>query len=195
MGRPRAFDMDSALRTAMGAFRARGYEATSLKDLEASTGLGPGSLYHAFGSKEALFHAALDHYNETIVKGRIARYLKGESPREELRALFLSTLREPGGTAFGCLLTNSAVELRAREEGVAARLAEGFSLLERAFADQCRRAVAKGQAPPKLQPRRAALRLLQAYQGLLVLVRAGRRRGLAAAVDDTLESLFGRSHG
>src|SRR5690349_6021845 len=129
MGRPRAFDMDAALRTAMGAFRARGFEATSLKDLESLTGLGPGSLYHAFGSKEALFLAALDHYNERVVKGRIATYLKGSSPRKELRALFLSTLEEPGGTAFGCLLTNTAVEFGGRGEAVAAKLEEGFALL------------------------------------------------------------------
>lgn len=174
----------------MGTFRAQGFEGTSMKDLEAATGLGPGSLYHAFGSKEALFLAALDHYNQAVVKRRIETHLKGEAPRLELRALFLSTLKEPGGTAFGCLLTNTAVESGGGGQA-AAKVREGFALLENAFAAQCHRALALHQAPPSLDPRRAALRLLQAYQGLLVLVRAGRRAGLASLVEDTLDQIFG----
>ncbi|HTL98535.1 MAG TPA: TetR/AcrR family transcriptional regulator [Holophagaceae bacterium] len=190
MGRPKAFDMDETLGAAMGAFRARGFEATSLKGLESLTGLGAGSLYNAFGSKEALFLAALDHYNERVVKRRIATYLKGESPVRELRALFLSTLKEPGGTTHGCLLTNSAIEFAGSNAPVAAKVEDGFELLERAFQRQCRTARDLGLAPSSLDPRRAALRLLHAYQGLLVLVRSGRRAGLAALVDDTLNGLF-----
>ena len=196
MGRPKAFDMDETLRAAMGAFRAHGFEATSLKDLESLTGLGAGSLYNAFGSKEALFLSALDHYNERVVKRRIATYLKGEEPVRELRALFLSTLKEADGTAFGCLLTNTAIEFAGASAPVAAKVEDGFGLLERAFRKQCETALELGLAPRSLKPRRAALRLLHAYQGLLVLVRSGRRAGLAALVDDTLDGLFpGAAHG
>lgn len=196
MGRPQGFDREEALRGAMGAFRRKGFEATSMKDLEAATGLLPGSLYHGFGSKEGLFLEALAHYNERVVKGRIATYLRGADPRKELRALFLSTLEERGDRALGCLLTNTAVEFGGASEAVKARLEEGFALLEKAFAAQCRRALELGQAAPGLKPRRAALRLLQAYQGLLVLVRAGRREGLRALVDESLAPFFtGAPHG
>ena len=62
MGRARAFDESDVLQGAMGVFWERGFRNTSVKDLERATGLNPGSLYHAYGSKHGLFVAVLDHY-------------------------------------------------------------------------------------------------------------------------------------
>lgn len=41
-------------------FRRNGYEATSVDDLVAATGVHRASLYHVFGSKYGLFRRALD---------------------------------------------------------------------------------------------------------------------------------------
>jgi AcrR family transcriptional regulator len=71
-GRPRAFDRDAALTTAMHLFWAKGYSATSIGDLTAAIGIGAPSLYAAFGSKEALYSEALAQYtkvNETTAWG------------------------------------------------------------------------------------------------------------------------------
>src|SRR5690349_3248315 len=62
MGRPRAFDDQAVLAAAGDIFWARGYEATSTRDLTAQTGLTPSSMYAAFGDKRGLFRRALDHY-------------------------------------------------------------------------------------------------------------------------------------
>ena len=62
-GRPATFDRSEALEGAMEVFWARGYEGTTLEDLQAAMGgISPPSLYHAFGSKEALFKATADLY-------------------------------------------------------------------------------------------------------------------------------------
>jgi len=45
--------------TAAGLFLERGYEATSIDELVAASGLHRGSLYKAFGSKRGIFLAAL----------------------------------------------------------------------------------------------------------------------------------------
>ena len=66
VGRPRQFDEDLALDSAMQAFWAKGYEATSLADLMAATGLHKGSLYQAFGDKHSLFIRALNRYLEEM---------------------------------------------------------------------------------------------------------------------------------
>ncbi|MEO6714384.1 MAG: helix-turn-helix domain-containing protein, partial [Mycobacteriales bacterium] len=64
MGRPREFDMATALDAAVDVFWERGYESTSVADLEIATGLSRSSLYQAFGSKRTLYQASLDRYKE-----------------------------------------------------------------------------------------------------------------------------------
>src|SRR5688572_26546431 len=66
-GRPTVFDREQALCRAMEVFWAHGYEGTTLEALqEAMGGISPPSFYHAFGSKEALFKAAVELYVTTI---------------------------------------------------------------------------------------------------------------------------------
>lgn len=62
-GRPRSFDRDTALDRAIRLFWARGYEATSVRDLSEELGIGTPSLYHAFGDKRALFTEAVGVYD------------------------------------------------------------------------------------------------------------------------------------
>ncbi len=59
MGRNRSFNESEVVDLAAKQFLATGYEATSIDDLVAATGLHRGSLYKAFGSKRGLFVAAL----------------------------------------------------------------------------------------------------------------------------------------
>ncbi|MDE2509836.1 MAG: helix-turn-helix transcriptional regulator, partial [Elusimicrobia bacterium] len=55
MGRPRSFDADVVLDQAVEAFRVRGFDGTSVEDLEKATGLRRASLYGAYGDKRALY--------------------------------------------------------------------------------------------------------------------------------------------
>lgn len=87
MARPRAFDRDIALDTALRLFWERGYEQTSISDLTGAMGIAPPSLYAAFGSKRELFDEAVERYDrspaafttlaldEPTVRGAIARLL------------------------------------------------------------------------------------------------------------------------
>lgn len=55
MARPRSFDTDVVLDAAGTVFCRLGFEAASVDDLVAATGLHRGSIYGAFGSKRGLF--------------------------------------------------------------------------------------------------------------------------------------------
>ena len=63
-GRPRAFDVDKALDSALELFWTHGYEGTSLAMLTEAMGINVPSLYAAFGNKETLFRKALERYLE-----------------------------------------------------------------------------------------------------------------------------------
>ena len=51
MGRPREFDADEALQTALELFWRKGYEGTSITDLTDGMGITKPSLYGAFGKQ------------------------------------------------------------------------------------------------------------------------------------------------
>jgi len=60
MARPREFVESLAIDAAASVFRRNGYAATSIGQLVEATGVHPGSLYAAFGSKRGLFLHVLD---------------------------------------------------------------------------------------------------------------------------------------
>jgi AcrR family transcriptional regulator len=62
MARPRQFDAQTALSAAQDAFWAKGYNATSTRELTQAMGLTQPSLYNAFGDKRTLFLQALEDY-------------------------------------------------------------------------------------------------------------------------------------
>src|SRR5689334_19258420 len=63
MARPREFDEDYVLEQALHVFWEKGYDSTSLADLQQVTGLMKSSLYKAFESKEGLFRRVVERYH------------------------------------------------------------------------------------------------------------------------------------
>ena len=68
MGRPREFDEDEALAKIMDVFWEKGFEGTSMSDLETATGLRKGSLYAAFGDKRAMYRKSVELYGRTAIE-------------------------------------------------------------------------------------------------------------------------------
>ena len=67
MARPKGYDRDTVLLAARDLFWEQGYHATSIAELEQSTGLNRSSIYQEFGSKHGLFEAALECYIDRVV--------------------------------------------------------------------------------------------------------------------------------
>lgn len=192
MARKREYDENAVLTGAMHAFRRQGFAALSVRDLEAATGLKAGSLYNSFGDKAGLFRAAFAHYNSTVLGQRIDRYAKAEAGLAGLRIFFLSLLHEPRNEAFGCLITNSAIEFG---QDAPPGVGEGLDSLLALFTARLATAREAGHLRPGLDEGMGAQRLLALYQGVLVLVRAGRdKAALARMIDGDFDTLEEKSH-
>ena len=107
MVRPREFDFDEVAEGLLNAFWLRGFARTSIADLTAATKLLPGSLYAAFGSKEAMFRLAVDRYQRYLraAVGSSARGLKGLG---DLLDVVVRLTADPDRR--GCLVINAIPE-------------------------------------------------------------------------------------
>jgi AcrR family transcriptional regulator len=83
------------LREAMRLFAQKGYERTSIADIQAAAGLTPGSgaLYKHFPSKEALLEAGIAEFIETNVRARDLLLTEPDDVREALAFLGSESLR------------------------------------------------------------------------------------------------------
>ncbi len=192
MPRPKVFDQDKVLEAAMLRFWKQGYSATSVRDLEKSTGLTPGSLYHEFGSKLGLFERALDFYVDSIMRTRVERYLDPTcDPLTGIRQFLVSAIKDVPKRVQGdaCLLVNTASELGDQEPGVNRVLQRGFKLIRSGLLQQLERARAAGQIRIDLDIQAAAQQLVILLSGLLVAAKCNTPvKQLEETVDLTLES-------
>ncbi len=107
------FDVETAVDQAMRVFWQRGYAESSLELLSAATGLGRGSLYGTFGSKDELFRRALERYS-AIYSARFDAALAGArtDPVAAIGAMLdvvLDRIADPD-VPDGCLVAQSAIE-------------------------------------------------------------------------------------
>lgn len=108
MARPREFDEDDVLKQILFLFWEKGYEATSMRDIEQASGLGRMSLYNAFGDKEQVYLMALQKYIDATKRLYIKHLREGRL--SELEAL-IDDYTRPHRLGhignWGCLMLNT----------------------------------------------------------------------------------------
>jgi TetR/AcrR family transcriptional repressor of nem operon len=187
MPRPREFEPDDVLDSAMREFWERGYRATSVDDLVRATGVKPGSLYGAFpGGKHALLMGSLERYSRLVVPQKLGELENEGASVEHVRAYFDGLVRDllsPEGRQ-GCLLVNSAIENAAVDDEVAAVVRGHLTRLERCFTDALRTAIARGEIPASADPVTRAKGLVATSQGLMVVGKANPDEEVLRAIVD-----------
>lgn len=174
MGRAKSYDPDVALRRAVGAFWARGYSATSMRELIEVTKLVPKSLYAEFGGKDELFVAALGAY----LADHKARYeaLLGTPPLgvERLRRYYES-LSEVSGMK-GCLLVNSLAEIASIPPAAVVQVQTFFAWLESLYRQNLAAAARAGALRKDADVAGLAAALVSFDQGLAIASRSVTQR-------------------
>lgn len=167
MARPKEFDPDVALLAAMEAFWERGFEATSLSDLTACTGVQKASLYATYGDKRAFFLAALDRYQALGFDESFGRLADAESPRAVLEEIFARAGRPKEGRK-GCLCVNTAIEMAPHDAEVRQRLEKHMQRAETAVTRALERSIDLGEVRASLDARATARFLVTSLYGLYV---------------------------
>lgn len=103
----RQFDEEQVLADALTLFWQKGFVGTSMQELAAATGVQRGSLYNAYGGKEALFIAAYRCYLAKYMQG-IKKALAQPQLKDALAALFDFSINLIRTDRRGCLTTKTA---------------------------------------------------------------------------------------
>ncbi|MER6995383.1 TetR/AcrR family transcriptional regulator [Streptomyces sp. NPDC000410] len=196
MARPREFDEHHVISAAMETFWRRGYEGTSTRDLCDSTGLGPSSLYNAFGGKRPLYLRALNQYYETSTAEQVALLQRPGPVKDRLREMMIHAIDADLGADLdgtdrrGCFAINAAVEASGSDQEVREAVRRSFDRVENELYAVLTAGRHTGEIRPTGDLRSLARRIQSTYYGLRVLGRVQQdRQVLLDTVDSTLADL------
>jgi TetR/AcrR family transcriptional repressor of nem operon len=187
----RQFDEQEMIATALDVFWRKGLHDATMQDLAAATGVQRGSLYNAYGDKEAIFQRAFDQYAAQLMDSCGRALAEGDDIAARLRN-FLDLLivnMTSGSPPRGCLTTRTALDgaissaaIRQRVQGVLSRLEQ---LVSKAISS----------APDKrlaANANRLARVVVTFTRGLAVMERAGySRKQLKESAATFVDALVG----
>lgn len=186
MARPREFDEEAVLDAAVQCFWIKGYEATSVREIIARTGLTGASLYNALRDKRALYQQALDHYVESSIAERIRR-CSLMPPREAIGTFFGEILkRSPGDhQRKGCMLVNAALAVAPHDPEFRQIVGDVLVSIEHFFRTCIESGQATGAIARAMLAEYLARHLLGVLMGVRILARARPEKALLEGIVKT----------
>ncbi|MBI4665188.1 MAG: TetR/AcrR family transcriptional regulator [Nitrospinae bacterium] len=192
MPRAKEYDRDEVLEQAALVFWSKGFEAASMADLVAATGLNTFSMYREFGSKEGLFEASLDSYYHTV----LTRAVNGlrETPGLPSIKEFLFAFPPIMATRDykGCLYVNTLTEKSVVNDRAITRVAGFCAELTGLLEDAIKAAQKKGEIASGKNAKALANYFLMVVQGLSIYGRVVKdRKMIHKVVETALSALEG----
>jgi len=174
MGRPRTFETNEALDSAMDVFWRKGYEGASMVELTTAMGINSPSLYAAFGSKKGLFLAVLDHYDKDRA-GFLTQVIE-EPTAHDAAARFLYGIAdkatEPDAPP-GCLLIQSGLTCGDDASDIPDVLAKHRAGTELALRERFECAKTENELPKSADPSALARYLMALSNGICIQASSG----------------------
>jgi TetR/AcrR family transcriptional regulator, transcriptional repressor for nem operon len=187
----RQFDEQEMIATALDVFWRKGLHDATMQDLAAATGVQRGSLYNAYGDKEAIFQRAFDQYAGQLIESCGQALAEGDDIAARLQN-FLDLLivnMTSGSPPRGCLTTRTALDGAISSAAVRQRVQGVLSRLEQLV----RKAISS--APDKrlaANANRLARVVVTFTRGLAVMERAGyTRKQLKESAATFVDALVG----
>jgi TetR/AcrR family transcriptional repressor of nem operon len=174
MGRSKTYSPQAIAEKAMELFWLHGFHATSTEQLVEHMKVNRFSLYAEFGSKQALYEAALELYERTILTNHFGPLEAPTAGLAEVRALvgsFAKAGRTPG-SEYGCFICNAATE-RAPHDRASQRVFEAYvTRVGQAFASALTNARRRGELKAGVRVKAEAHALTNTVIGFQSLLRA-----------------------
>jgi AcrR family transcriptional regulator len=145
-----------------------GFQAASLNNILANTGLTKGALYHHFPNKDDLGHAVIE---EVVREGLDAMVFAPLRDSREPFAELLDVIRakaartDADNVKLGCALNNLMQEMSPLDAGFKKRLNGVLTAWQEAVEEALTRAQKQGQVRREVDARAAALFIVSAWEG------------------------------
>jgi TetR/AcrR family transcriptional repressor of nem operon len=174
MARSKQFDERQALVSAMLVFWEKGYEGTSINDLEQAMGLKRTSIYNAFGNKSAIFERVMSCYKESVMSALFTAMDAAPGIKEGVRRLLNGALdihfdeENPGG----CLVVLSLMESGQHDEQSLASMQQTIQDLKTALQARLNKAKKSGELSKGLDAGSTATTIATTMAGMMVMGKA-----------------------
>ncbi|MRI31476.1 TetR/AcrR family transcriptional regulator [Endozoicomonas sp. OPT23] len=178
VGRPRNFDIDTALQCAIHVFWEKGYDGASMKDLTQAMGINSPSLYSVFGDKKGLYIQAIQRYMNNESCGPMDAFESEESIEKAICAFMKATLDYATETPehLGCFMTNCVSTSAGTVEGVQELLQEAILAADLRLAARFDSEKNAGNLPENFPSLERARLMFDLRQGYVLRARAGTSR-------------------
>ncbi|ULJ75782.1 TetR/AcrR family transcriptional regulator [Rhizobium gallicum] len=161
----------------MQLFWRKGFAGTSVAELCAAMGIASPSMYAAFGNKEALYEAALEHFSSTRGMPIWLEVMKATTAKQTVETLFMCTI--DGYTKvnqpLGCMSTLAMVDANESPK-LAALIKAGRESTLRMLREKFQDAVTTGEFPADADVDSLARGFLTLLQGISIQARDGASR-------------------
>ena len=192
MARSKQFDERQALVSAMLVFWEKGYEGTSINDLEQAMGLKRTSIYNAFGNKSAIFGRVMSCYKESVMSALFAELDAAPGIKEGIRRLLNGALdihfddENPGG----CLVVLSLMESGQHDEQSLASMQQTIQDLKTALQARLNKAKKSGELSKDLDAGSTATTIATTMVGMMVMGKANFTRASLKKTVNQIVSLL-----
>jgi AcrR family transcriptional regulator len=170
----RQFDEQQVIAIALDVFWRKGLHDATMQDLAAATGVQRGSLYNAYGDKEAIFLRAFDQYAAQFLETAGNALARGDAAARLRNFFDVIIVNMTGGSPpRGCLTTRTALDAAISSTAVRLRVQNLLGQLEQLISKAINSAP---QGLPAIDANRLARVIVTFTRGLAVMERAGYSR-------------------